>query len=91
MCGCDYNENIFRVGPAKAFKLLLKHGNIENVPLDTTCLNYKFCREQFKVLTSKELIDGKLENLSVVNPNNDYLKYTKQYHYNLISLYKNLN
>lgn len=49
MCGCDFNENIPKVGPANAIKLLKKHRNIENVGTerDISCLNHLFCREFF--------------------------------------------
>jgi len=48
MCGTDYNSNIFRVGPEKAFKLLEEFGSIEDIKgKDTTILNYKRVRELF--------------------------------------------
>lgn len=51
MCGTDYNDNIFRVGPSKAYKLILEHGNIEKIAeatvLDTSVLNHVRVRELF--------------------------------------------
>lgn len=47
MCGCDFNTNIKGIGPVKSLKLLKQHKKIENVPLDTECLNYETCRELF--------------------------------------------
>ena len=34
MCGTDYNKNIFRVGPEKAYKYILKHKTIENIAIE---------------------------------------------------------
>ena len=52
MCGTDYNNNIPRIGPSKAYKLILEHKNIETVgsecKLDTTILNHKRTRELFR-------------------------------------------
>lgn len=52
MCGTDYNKNIFRVGPSKAYKLLLEHGNIETIGektvLDISVLNHIRVRELFR-------------------------------------------
>jgi flap endonuclease-1 len=50
MCGCDYNKNIFRVGPEKAYKLLLDHKNIDELALkgyDVSVLNHIRVRELF--------------------------------------------
>lgn len=47
MCGTDYNKNIFKVGPEKAYKLLKQHKKIEDINLDTSCLNYIRVREIF--------------------------------------------
>lgn len=78
MCGCDYNESIKRLGPVKAFKLLKEHGCIENIPLNTECYKYEFCRNQFKTIKSESLVEeGELNNLNMKNPNNEYIKYTK--------------
>lgn len=51
MCGTDYNKNIFRVGPEKAYKYLLQHRTIEgiadNTPLDISILKHTRVRELF--------------------------------------------
>lgn len=57
MAGCDYNSNIPGIGIIKAFNLLKKHGCIENIPLDTTCLNYNDCRRLFKQENYAVLVD----------------------------------
>lgn len=52
MCGTDYNKNIFRVGPEKAYKYIQKYSTIEeikeNTVLDTTILNHVRGRELFR-------------------------------------------
>jgi 5'-3' exonuclease len=52
MCGCDYNKNIFRVGPEKAYKYIQKYSSIEdisaNTPLDVSILNHVRGRELFR-------------------------------------------
>lgn len=65
MCGTDYNENIKNIGPAKAHKLILEHGNIEGVEKHIgvdkcNVLNYKRVREIFRTnhsFISPERID----------------------------------
>lgn len=51
MCGTDYNKNIFRVGPEKAYKFIQTHSSIEgieeNTKLDTSVLNHVRGRELF--------------------------------------------
>lgn len=47
-CGTDYNKNMTKIGPHRAYELLKKHGRIESIPdLDTSCLNYERVRELF--------------------------------------------
>jgi 5'-3' exonuclease len=52
MCGTDYNNNIYRVGPAKALEFICRFGNIEEITektvLDTSVLNHKRVRELFR-------------------------------------------
>lgn len=52
MCGCDYNKNIFRVGPEKAYKYILKYSSIEelakNTNLDVSILNHVRGRDLFR-------------------------------------------
>ena len=49
MCGCDYNTNIPGVGPVNAYKLIKKHGSIENIPMNVSVLNHVRCRELFSL------------------------------------------
>jgi len=52
MCGTDYNKNIFKIGPSKAFKLIETHRRIETVAektgLDVGILKHKRVRELFR-------------------------------------------
>ena len=51
MIGCDYNTNIFKVGPEKSYKLLKEYSSIDgiktNTDLDTTPLRFERCRQLF--------------------------------------------
>lgn len=49
MCGTDFNKNIPRIGPHKAYDLIKTHGSIENLPdsIDVTILNHERVRELF--------------------------------------------
>lgn len=49
MCGCDYNDNIPRVGVIKSYKLIKEHLDIETVStkMNADCLNYETCRQLF--------------------------------------------
>jgi flap endonuclease-1 len=62
MCGCDYNKNIFRVGPEKAYKHIKKYSSIEgvsdNTPLDISILNHVRGRELFR---DYETVDYKIK------------------------------
>ena len=48
MCGTDYNKNIFKIGPEKAYQLIQTHGSIDNIAantdIDVTCLNHNRVR-----------------------------------------------
>ncbi len=52
MCGTDYNKNIFRVGPHKAFQFISDYKSIDALPkktkLDITILNHERVRELFR-------------------------------------------
>ena len=60
MCGTDYNKNIFRVGPEKAYKYILDHYNIEgiakNTSLDISILNHIRGRELFRDYEKLDII-----------------------------------
>ena len=50
MCGTDYNKNIFKIGPEKAYKLIKQYNTIEEIGgsgIDISCLNHKRVRELF--------------------------------------------
>ena len=51
MCGCDYNDNIPRIGVMKSLKLINQYGSIENLPnnLNVNHLNYMACRSIFNI------------------------------------------
>lgn len=59
MCGTDYNKNIFRVGPEKAYKYIQKHSSIEeismNTTVDVTILNHVRGRELFREYAQKDI------------------------------------
>jgi 5'-3' exonuclease len=59
MCGTDYNKNIFRVGPEKAYKYIQQFNNIEgiknNTKLDITILNHERGRELFRKYEQKQI------------------------------------
>lgn len=60
MHGTDYNNRIFRVGPAKILKLIHEFGCIENIVHlhDITCLNHLACRRLFAYSDTKTLNNG---------------------------------
>lgn len=59
MMSCDYNTNIPKIGPKRAFKLIQDHRSIDSLPskLDTTPLNHVRCRELFSRKPSEEVVD----------------------------------
>jgi len=60
MCGTDYNKNIFRVGPEKAYKYIQQHLTIENISLNTKhdiqILNHLRVRQLFREYEIKNII-----------------------------------
>jgi len=53
MCGTDYNNNLYKIGPEKSFRLLKKHGSIEQIKINNPALDmsnfpYQRVREIFK-------------------------------------------
>ena len=52
MCGTDYNKNIFKIGPKKAYALLKEYHSIEGIAehtdLDVSVLNHVRGRELFR-------------------------------------------
>lgn len=67
MSGCDYNKNIPNIAGGKSYKLLSQYGSIEKLPekFDTTCLNYEFCRNQFKYKKSSDISDTEFTDLNI--------------------------
>lgn len=59
MMSCDYNTNIPKIGPKRAFKLLQDHDSIDDLPakLDKTPLNHVRCRELFSRKPSEQVVD----------------------------------
>lgn len=59
MSGCDFNKNIYRVGIAKSYKLLQKHGSFNSIGYgeEAECINYERCVELMGHSDSKSLIE----------------------------------
>ena len=59
MCGTDYNKNIFRVGPEKAYRYIQKHSSIEEISMNTTLdvkiLDHVRGRELFREYEQKDI------------------------------------
>lgn len=75
LCGTDYNSRIKGVGPAKALKLIEKHGDLDkvNAHMKTTGhhiddLNYQRVREIFSAGQSEETLQTVERDLKVCNP-----------------------
>lgn len=62
MCGCDYNKNVYNVGPGKAYTHLQNAGCIEKVDLvGKEILNHLKCRELFTYVKSEDqTVEGRL-------------------------------
>lgn len=67
MCGCDFNNNIPKIGCKRAFGLLKEHKSIDNITskYDTSILNYKRCRDIFSYKTSESLIRNETYSLEM--------------------------
>jgi flap endonuclease-1 len=50
MCGCDFNQNIPKIGPKRSYELIKEYNNIDNLPdqYDIEVLEHIRCREIFK-------------------------------------------
>jgi 5'-3' exonuclease len=53
MCGTDYNKNIYKIGPEKAYKYIKKHSSIDNIgisnpAIDICVLNHIRIRQLFR-------------------------------------------
>jgi len=59
MCGTDYNKNIFKVGPVKAYDLIKEHKTIDSIEgYDISILNHKRVRSLFTEFEKVELKVG---------------------------------
>ena len=76
MCGTDYNNNIYKVGPEKAYKLIKEYENIDDITgYDTDILNYKRGRElfaktdmqKFNIPYCKQLSNDKIQDFLFTN------------------------
>jgi len=76
MCGTDYNNNIYKVGPEKAYKLIKEYENIDDIiGYDTDILNYKRGRElfakkdmqKFNIPYCKQLSNDKIQDFLFTN------------------------
>ena len=63
MCGCDYNTNMSKIASGNSYKLITRHGSIDQLPskYDISCLNHEFCRERFKPRKSLDVSDSQFE------------------------------
>jgi flap endonuclease-1 len=72
MCGCDFNQNIPKIGPKRSYELMKEFESIDDLPeqYDTQILEYKKCREIFSYESSgvkMEDININKENLAFSN------------------------
>lgn len=77
MHGTDYNDRIYRVGPANILKLIREYGSIEAIHQsgrhNVTCLNHLVCRRLFSYETSTSLNNGEpvvisFKDISSIDP-----------------------
>jgi len=47
LCGTDFNKNIPLIGPKKALQLIKTYQRLEDLPVDTSILNFKRVRELY--------------------------------------------
>ena len=65
LCGTDYNKNIYKVGPKKAFDLLKKYESIDNFTIDTSILNH---------IRVRELFCPKYDTFNIISNDDDIMK-----------------
>lgn len=66
MCGTDYNSNLYKIGPEKAFRLLKKHGSIEQIKIHNPTLDmssFPFVRVREIFQDSQNLSSTTLERV----------------------------
>jgi 5'-3' exonuclease len=66
MCGTDYNSNLFKIGPEKSYRLLKRHGSIEqirihNPSIDMSSFPFERVREIF--LDDQKIPSSHIEEL----------------------------
>ena len=92
MLGCDFNENIPKIGQKRAYELMKQYGSIDylpdfykKIPLNREILNHQFCREIFSyersMIIKEQIImnwDDYLININEIV--NKYVVNNKQKH-----------
>lgn len=65
MCGTDYNSNIAKIGPEKAYNLIMIYKSIDKLPLDVAVLKHKIVRLLFNIDTDdlREILANPKENI----------------------------
>jgi flap endonuclease-1 len=55
MCGCDFNQNMPKIGPKRSYDLMKEYEQIENLPdlYPIEILQHRKCREIFEFVESK--------------------------------------
>jgi len=64
MCGTDYNTNLPKIGPEKSFRLLKKHGSIDQIRIHNPTLdmsNFPYLRVREIFLDDQQLTDSMTE------------------------------
>lgn len=87
MCGTDYNSNIPKIGPERAFRLITEYKNIDNlnIPFDLSILKHQRVRELFHndiVFDIPDIYCG-VPDLHKLQ----YFGFTHNCHFNLLELY----
>ena len=59
MCGCDYNERISGLGPAKSYNKLIQYKSLDSVytKKEAKPLRVEICRDMFSYKKSSDIID----------------------------------
>lgn len=67
MCGTDYNTNLPNIGPEKSYRLLKKHGSLEQIRLQNPTINmsaFPFERVRQIFLDDQSIPESSLERIS---------------------------
>lgn len=57
MCGTDFNDNIYGIGPSRSLLYIKRYKKIENIPIDISSLNYKITRKIFTSISIPNIKD----------------------------------